>query len=116
MAEAEFTMTPLRLAVVMSNRVLRERLRLGKQLVALCDSNDLRGLRAFAEELLASKPQVPTTLVPDPTPSPEQVSAAAAQAEADEGILPPVRHQDDFEQGVGIALGQRQLAHRLGRL
>ena len=114
--DAEFTMTPLRLAVVMSNRVLRERLRVGKQLIALCDSNDVQGLRRYAEELLASKPQVPTSMVPDPTPSPEVVSAAAARAEADEGGLPPVRFQDDFEQGVGLALGQRQLATRLGRL
>lgn len=112
--EAEFTMTPLRLAVVMSNRVLREHQRIGKRLVALCDAGDLDGLRSYAASLLAAVPSMPSALIPDPTPPAEVVSAQAAQAEIDDG-LPEVRHHDDFEQGVHMAIGTRQLVRRLGR-
>lgn len=128
MADDKITMDIAQMSRTMANAVLRERRRCAQILTdraaLLQETEERRALGVYLTEIAETMllppgvrvvPAVPTTDSTDPLVRQfnqlEQEIDERERAETDE--LPPVRHGDDFEDGVSLVRGMTSFGRRV---
>lgn len=98
MPEENFEVTATRLSTITQNVVKRRERQIARELLELLDTGSEEELAGYIAKLQGPAPQIVNPVVENAVPEPIDLEDTP-----DEEELPPVRHMNDFDEGVTLA-------------